>query len=39
MNDRQSGATESQIIALRKEKLNELRKKGLAYVNDFKRNI
>ena len=39
MNDRQSGATESQIIALRKEKWNELRKKGLAYVNDFKRNI
>ena len=39
MSDRQSGATESQIIALRKEKLNELRKSGLAYANDFKRNI
>ena len=39
MNDRKNGTTESQIISLRKEKLNELRQKGLSYPNDFKRNI
>ena len=30
---------ENRLIALRREKLNELRKEGNAFPNDFRRNV
>ena len=38
MTERKEGTTESQIMALRKQKLDDLRKRGDFYPNDFKRD-